>query len=106
MQHLIERENNVLVRLIDDYLFITTDESDAKNFLEVMKRGHPEYGCFISQEKTLINFGYGDANISELNVGGILHPEKKCMLFIVGFSKSYLFLTCVHSSLSMVWIPH
>lgn len=106
MQHLIEKENNVLLRLIDDYLFITTDESDAKNFLEVMKRGHPEYGCFISQEKTLINFGNGDANISELNVGGILYPEKKCMLSIVDVSMWYLFLTYARSRLSVVWIPH
>jgi hypothetical protein len=38
-----------------------------------MRRGHPEYGCFISVDKTLTNFdadggnGGGDANVPFLN---------------------------------------
>jgi telomerase reverse transcriptase len=45
-----------MLRLIDDYLFVTTDLEKARKFLEVMKTGHPDYGCFISQDKTLTNF--------------------------------------------------
>ncbi|KDR78994.1 hypothetical protein GALMADRAFT_244716 [Galerina marginata CBS 339.88] len=26
----------------------------------MMKKGHPEYGCFIAQDKTLTNFDYGE----------------------------------------------
>ncbi|THH09180.1 hypothetical protein EW146_g8757 [Bondarzewia mesenterica] len=51
-------QGSVLLRLIDDYLFITTDISKAKHFLDVMSQGHPQYGCFISREKTLTNFDY------------------------------------------------
>ncbi|KAI6155182.1 hypothetical protein BKA82DRAFT_118534, partial [Pisolithus tinctorius] len=31
----------------------------AKSFLDVMIKGHPEYGCMISKEKTVTNFDYG-----------------------------------------------
>ncbi|KAK2460975.1 hypothetical protein APHAL10511_007445 [Amanita phalloides] len=49
---------SVLFRLIDDYLYITTSLPKAKSFLDMMKKGHPKYGCFISHEKTLTNFDY------------------------------------------------
>jgi telomerase reverse transcriptase len=49
---------NLLLRLIDDYLFVTTCPRKAKSFLDTMIAGHPEYGCMISQEKTLTNFDY------------------------------------------------
>lgn len=66
-------------------MFITTSLPKAKEFLDMMIRGldlldpelcrfvhqiltgHPEYGCFISKEKTLTNFDY-DAQI--MNVTG------------------------------------
>ncbi|OAV97524.1 hypothetical protein PTTG_25980 [Puccinia triticina 1-1 BBBD Race 1] len=51
--------NSILVRLIDDFIYITTSQSDAERFLKVMAEGSKEYGCFISMEKTLINFKYG-----------------------------------------------
>ncbi|KAF9468018.1 hypothetical protein BDZ94DRAFT_1154856, partial [Collybia nuda] len=44
----------------------------AKRFLDMMNQGHPEYGCFISREKTLTNFDY-DAQI--LNV---TEPKQRC----------------------------
>ncbi|KAA1081431.1 hypothetical protein PGT21_035536 [Puccinia graminis f. sp. tritici] len=51
--------NSILVRLIDDFIYITTSQNDAECFLKVMAEGSKEYGCFISMEKTLINFKYG-----------------------------------------------
>ncbi|KAI0955894.1 hypothetical protein AcV7_006436 [Taiwanofungus camphoratus] len=48
----------VLLRMIDDYLFITTSLPSAKQFLTMMMQGHPDYGCFISKDKTLVNFEY------------------------------------------------
>ncbi|KAG8979678.1 hypothetical protein FRB90_008014 [Tulasnella sp. 427] len=47
---------NLLLRYVDDYLFITTRLSTARKFLDTMSKGHPEYGCFIASEKTLTNF--------------------------------------------------
>lgn len=43
---------------MDDYLFVTTCPRKAKAFLDTMTAGHPEYGCMISEEKTLTNFDY------------------------------------------------
>ncbi|CAK5268459.1 unnamed protein product [Mycena citricolor] len=67
-------ERSTLLRQTDDYLFITADFGKARRFLDVMNRGdspqslvlsivkrnegHAEYGCFISQDKTLTNFDY------------------------------------------------
>ncbi|KAG8688183.1 hypothetical protein FRC11_005914 [Ceratobasidium sp. 423] len=47
---------NLLLRFVDDYLFITTDIKVARKFLNIMHEGHPEYGCIIAEEKTLTNF--------------------------------------------------
>jgi len=68
----------VLLRLVDDYLLVTTNYSKARAFLEMMMKGssfpawpivdvtfmphltgNPEYGCFISHEKTRTNFDFG-----------------------------------------------
>ncbi|CUA77091.1 telomerase reverse transcriptase [Rhizoctonia solani] len=47
---------NLLLRFVDDYLFVTTDIKEARKFLNIMHQGHPEYGCIIAEEKTLTNF--------------------------------------------------
>ncbi len=69
----LTRVHKLLLRWVDDYLFITTEEQKANQFLRVMNAGqlydfvismyflmtflgHPEYGCLISHEKTLTNF--------------------------------------------------
>ncbi|CAE6476735.1 unnamed protein product [Rhizoctonia solani] len=51
-------EGNLLLRFVDDYLFITTDITAARKFLNIMHEGtrHPEYGCIVAEEKTLTNF--------------------------------------------------
>ncbi|KAF8239742.1 hypothetical protein L208DRAFT_1236101, partial [Tricholoma matsutake] len=48
-----------------------TSLSRARGFLDMMHKGHPEYGCFISKEKILTNFDY-DSEV--LNVTG---PKQK-----------------------------
>ncbi len=47
---------NLLLRYTDDFLFITTRRDHAERFFKQMSAGHPEYGCFVSEEKTLANF--------------------------------------------------
>ncbi|KAG0659712.1 hypothetical protein C6P46_005071 [Rhodotorula mucilaginosa] len=46
----------LLMRYVDDFLFVTTDVGLASRFLRVMHAGIPEYGCAISPEKRLTNF--------------------------------------------------
>lgn len=46
----------LLLRLIDDFLLITTDQRKAARFATVMQQGLPEYGVSISPPKTLVNF--------------------------------------------------
>jgi len=81
----------VLLRLVDDYLLITTNHLKARAFLEMMVRGrslsvsltgggiltphptgNPEYGCFISHEKTRTNFEFGSdpSMVTEANQKG------------------------------------
>ncbi len=83
--------------MVDDYLLITTDLSKAKSFLDMMNKGmrrhlcclflgfivcsgHPEYGCFISKEKTMTNFDYDHQIMSVVDPqtrrewGGIAWP--------------------------------
>ncbi|MBW0481940.1 hypothetical protein O181_021655 [Austropuccinia psidii MF-1] len=50
--------NSLLMRLIDDFLFVTASRTDAEHFLKVMAQGNQKYGCFVSPEKTLTNFQY------------------------------------------------
>ena len=46
----------LLLRLIDDFLLISTDQSLAKRFLAIMARGDPKYGIQVNAEKSLANF--------------------------------------------------
>ncbi|RMZ73943.1 telomerase reverse transcriptase [Pyrenophora seminiperda CCB06] len=46
----------LLLRLLDDFLLISINEEDAKRFVRVMHKGHPEYGVVIKPEKSLANF--------------------------------------------------
>ena len=52
----VRQPGNLLLRYTDDFLLITTDRARAERFFRIMAKGHPEYGCFISEEKTLCNF--------------------------------------------------
>ncbi|XP_067856277.1 telomerase reverse transcriptase isoform X2 [Heptranchias perlo] len=50
------QEDGLMLRLIDDFLLITPHLSQAKRFLRILAAGIPEYGCFISPHKTVVNF--------------------------------------------------
>lgn len=47
---------SVLLRLIDDFLLITTEAHHAKRFLQIMHDGLPDYGVSVNPDKTLVNF--------------------------------------------------
>ena len=48
--------DSLLLRLIDDFLLITTNKSHATRFLRTMYDGNDDYGIKIRAEKSLINF--------------------------------------------------
>jgi telomerase reverse transcriptase len=54
--HFLASEDCLLLRLIDDFLLITTDRAKAASFVKVMHVGVPEYGVAVNPGKTLINF--------------------------------------------------
>ncbi|KAG0022333.1 hypothetical protein BGZ81_008560 [Podila clonocystis] len=60
--------DKALLRLADDFLFVSRSKEKASTFLNVMAQGHPEYGCFINQHKTLTNF--------DVQLNGV--PVQKC----------------------------
>ncbi|OJA16662.1 hypothetical protein AZE42_09265, partial [Rhizopogon vesiculosus] len=64
--NILDDPKSLLARWIDDYLYVTTSLEKAKRFLDVMCEGHPEYGCIISQEKTMTNFEHD--SIQAVNV--------------------------------------
>ncbi|KAI9827593.1 MAG: hypothetical protein M1826_006255 [Phylliscum demangeonii] len=52
----LQPTESLLLRLIDDFLLITTNRSHAERFLQIMHRGDSDYGISVSAEKTLANF--------------------------------------------------
>jgi len=49
-------EDSLLLRLIDDFLLITTDKAKAERFLRQMHAGLPAYGVQVKKDKTQTNF--------------------------------------------------
>ena len=60
--------NSIMLRFLDDFLFITTKKEKAARFLRLMFKGHEEYGCFVNQDKSLCNF---EATIGQNKVPSI-----------------------------------
>ena len=52
----LQADESVLLRLIDDFLLITTNEKHAKMFLQIMHDGIEEYGVKVNPDKSLVNF--------------------------------------------------
>lgn len=49
-------ENSLLLRLIDDFLVITTDRAVAEGFMRTMYAGLPEFGVQVKRDKSRANF--------------------------------------------------
>jgi telomerase reverse transcriptase len=52
----LQADDSLLLRLIDDFLLITTDQRKAGKFVRVMHGGLPEYGVTVNPAKSLANF--------------------------------------------------
>jgi hypothetical protein len=46
---------NFLARLVDDFIFVTTDKAALETFLQRMYRGNPELGAQINKDKTVVS---------------------------------------------------
>lgn len=68
----LDSDDCLLLRLIDDFLLITTDRGKAARFVETMHRGVPEYGVQVNPAKTLVNFDLevSQATVSKLDGSG------------------------------------
>ena len=52
----LQDDGDLLLRMIDDFLIITTDRSKAEQFLHTMHSGNPDYGIKVRPSKSLVNF--------------------------------------------------
>ena len=52
----LKHDESILLRLIDDFLVITTNKDHAKEFLQIMYNGIEKYGVSINPAKSLANF--------------------------------------------------
>ncbi len=48
--------DSILLRLIDDFLIITTEKNIAERFMRVMHQGIPEFGVEVKAQKSRVNF--------------------------------------------------
>lgn len=49
-------DDGVMFRWVDDFLYISLNKDNVIDFLKIMQRGHPEYGCFVNTSKSMVNF--------------------------------------------------
>ncbi|KAF9398345.1 hypothetical protein BGX21_007911 [Mortierella sp. AD011] len=56
LSELTNSHDSALLRLADDFLFISQSQEKAESFLKTMSDGHPSYGCYINEKKTIVNF--------------------------------------------------
>ena len=49
-------ECQLLLRWVDDFLFLSTDPQAASRFVQALSAGFPEYGAAVSVAKTCLNF--------------------------------------------------
>ena len=52
----LNEEESILMRLIDDFLLITTNKDHAKKFMQAMHHGMEHYGVEVNPAKSLANF--------------------------------------------------
>lgn len=83
----------LLMRLTDDFLFITSDEGLAREFVHVIHVGFPEYNCRVNALKSLVNFdvvapGVGGVPVTVRKTGtgfipwcGLLFKTGTCEVF-------------------------
>lgn len=67
LSDLAYRPDTCLMRYVDDFLLITTDQTVAVEFLDRVLKGIPKYGVSVNREKCVVNFPL--PNIKQLQEG-------------------------------------
>ncbi|KAK2796371.1 hypothetical protein FQN50_009587 [Emmonsiellopsis sp. PD_5] len=70
----LDNDDVLLLRLIDDYLLITTEPHLAMQFLQVMLNGNQEYGVSVNPDKSLVNF---TATVNGCIIPRLLEPSQR-----------------------------
>ncbi|CAL7941436.1 unnamed protein product [Xylocopa violacea] len=89
-----------IIKYIDDILYVTEYETSAKQFLDLIKKGIPQYNCYFKQAKTQSNVTYnGNAIVNDITYIGYkincttleLEPKRSNtdMRYFISFSKKY-----------------
>ncbi|KAJ2032403.1 Telomerase reverse transcriptase [Coemansia sp. S3946] len=53
---LVDPARTLMMRMVDDFIVISSDWSQVVTVLEYMHRGVAEYGCELNKAKTMVNF--------------------------------------------------
>ena len=69
----LQRRDGILLRLVDDFLFISLDKGRSIKFLEVMLHGIADYGAEVHPTKSLANY--------EVEINGFQVPILKKSVF-------------------------
>ncbi|CAB4384162.1 unnamed protein product [Rhizophagus irregularis] len=67
----IKDNNGILLHLLDDFLYISTNKANVIKFITVMHRGNPEYRCIVNNKKSMVNF---DLEISGEKINKVHNP--------------------------------
>ncbi|XP_047484009.1 telomerase reverse transcriptase-like [Penaeus chinensis] len=59
--HLVNfnKDDSIILRSVDDFLYVTPSSSQASAFLTHMRKGFPDFNCFINERKTQHNLQSG-----------------------------------------------
>ncbi|RHZ61724.1 hypothetical protein Glove_346g37 [Diversispora epigaea] len=71
----VKNDDGIMLRFLDDFLYISTNKEKVVKFITAMHKGHPKYGCFINDKKSLVNFDVkiDDTFVTKLE-GGLEFP--------------------------------
>ena len=71
----VSHDSGLLLRLIDDFMFITTKKADAIRFMQIMHDGLEQYGVEVNPTKSLANFNIEiNKSVVEQTVAGSMFP--------------------------------
>ncbi|PKA48708.1 Telomerase reverse transcriptase [Apostasia shenzhenica] len=59
------KPNNLFMRLVDDFLFISTSMDQAASFLTRLQRGFKAYNCYMNFDKFGVNFDVDEPHLSK-----------------------------------------
>ncbi|CAG8484347.1 6424_t:CDS:10 [Paraglomus brasilianum] len=106
----VRDEDSLLLRYIDDFLFISLDKGKAEEFLRVMFEGHSHYGCLVNKTKSITNFeteicGHkmGDGMVVEEPIGE--HYQHDVLIHFRKLESNHLYIDIFFVRFLMVWCP-